>query len=151
MSGAVTISDQRSYIKIKTLHSINSTEIHGALSVVCGEFTMDHSTVSRWANHFRGGCVSIDNDPRPGRPRTSTNERSVKLGADTLEEDRRATCKNFLEPQEQNLRRKMHKNRSQLLVAGPLILHDNVCPNITDVVTKKTSQLWVGSVTSCAL
>ena len=39
----------------------------------------------------------------------------------------------------QNLRRKMHKNRSQLLVAGPLILHDNADPHIADVVTKKLS------------
>ena len=53
---------------------------------------MDGSTVSRWANRFSGGCVSIDNDPRPGRPRTSADERSVKLVADALEEDRHATC-----------------------------------------------------------
>ena len=48
--------------------------------------------VSHWANHFRGGCVNIDNDQRPGRPRTSTDEKSVKLLADVLEEDRRAAC-----------------------------------------------------------
>ena len=45
----------------------------------------------RWANHFHGGCLSIDNDPRPVRPRTSTDETSVKLVADTLEEDHHAT------------------------------------------------------------
>ena len=59
---------------------------------VCGEFTEDRSTVSHWVNHFRGGCVSINNDQRPGRPRTSTEERSVKLVADALEEDHHATC-----------------------------------------------------------
>ena len=32
--------------------------------------------------------MRIDNDPRPGRPRT----RSVKLVADALEDNRRATC-----------------------------------------------------------
>ena len=85
MSGTVTISDQRSYINIESLRSKNPTEIHGALSEVCGEFTSDPSTISRWANHFRDGCVSIDNDPRPGRLRTSTGERSLK---------------NFLEQQE---------------------------------------------------
>ena len=78
MSGTVTISDQRSYIKIETLHGKNPTEIHGAFSEVCGEFTVNCSTVSHWANHFCGGCVSIDNDPRSRRPRTSTDERSVK-------------------------------------------------------------------------
>ena len=48
--------------------------------------------VSSWANCFRGGCVSIDNDSTPGRPRTSTDERSVKLVADALVEDHHATC-----------------------------------------------------------
>ena len=47
---------------------------------------MDRGTVSHWANHFRGGCVSI------GRPRTSTDKRSVKLVADALDEDHLATC-----------------------------------------------------------
>ena len=90
--GTVTISDQRSYIKIETLRSKISTEIHGALSEVCDEFTMDHNTISHWANRFRGGCVNIHNDPRQGMPRTSTDERSVTLVVDVLEEDRRATC-----------------------------------------------------------
>ena len=90
--GTVTISDQRSYIKIKTLRGKNPTQIHSALSEECGEFTVDRSTVSRWANHFRGCFLSIDNYPRPGRPKISTDETSVKLVADALEEDRRATC-----------------------------------------------------------
>ena len=91
MSGTATISDQRSYIKIETLCGKNPTEIHGVLSVVCGEFTADCSMVSRRANRFRGGgCLSIDNNPRQGRPRTSTDERSVKLVTDAFEGDRRA-------------------------------------------------------------
>ena len=92
MSGTVTISDQRSYIKIETLHGKNPTEIHGALSEFCGEFRVDHSTVPRWTNRFRGGCMSINNDPRPGRPTKLTDERIVKLVADALEEDCRAAC-----------------------------------------------------------
>ena len=69
---------------------------------------MDRGTISRRANCFRGGCVSIDNDPRPGRPRTSTDEKSVKLVADVLEEDHRVAREEFLESQEQKLHRKMH-------------------------------------------
>ena len=80
---------QRSYIKIETLHGNNTTEIHGALSEVCGEFTVNRRTVSHWANCFCGGCMSTDNDPRSGRLRTSIYERSMKLVADSLE-DRRA-------------------------------------------------------------
>ena len=135
--GTVTFSDQRSYIKIETLRGKNPTEIHSDLSEVCGEFTADHRTVSHCANRFRGGCVSIDNDPRPGRPRTSTDERSVKLVADALGETRRATCEELSRTTGAKLRRKMHKNRPQLFVAEPLILHNNARPHIADVVTKK--------------
>lgn len=97
VSGTVTVEDQRSYIKIETLRGKNPTEIHSALSEVCGELTVDRSTVSRWANRFREGRVSINDDPRPGRPKTSTDERSVKLVTDVLEEDRRATCEEISE------------------------------------------------------
>ena len=54
--GTVTISDQRSYIKIETLRGKNPKEIHGALSEVCCEFTVDRCIVSRWANRCRGDC-----------------------------------------------------------------------------------------------
>ena len=90
MSGTFTISDQRSYVKIKTLCSRNPTEIHSTLSEVHGEITVDHSMVSRWDNRCRDGYVSIENDPRPGRPRISTDEGSVKLGTDALK--RRSSC-----------------------------------------------------------
>ena len=92
VSDTVSISDHRSQIKIETLRDKNRTEIHSALSEVRGVFTVVRSTVSRWANRFRGGCVSIHNDPRKERPRTSTDERYEKLMADALEEDIRATC-----------------------------------------------------------
>jgi hypothetical protein len=91
-SGTVTVDDQRSYIKTETLRGKNPTEIHIALRGVFGEQTVDRSTISRLATRFREGRVTINVDPRPGRSKTSTDERSVKLVADFLAEDRRATC-----------------------------------------------------------
>jgi hypothetical protein len=67
-SGTVTVGDQRSYIKIETLRGQTPTEIHIALREVCDEQTMDRSTVSRWATRLREGRVTINDDPRPGRP-----------------------------------------------------------------------------------
>ena len=43
VSGTVIISDQRSYNNIETLRGKNPTEIHSALSEVCGKFTVDRS------------------------------------------------------------------------------------------------------------
>jgi transposase len=86
----VTVEDQKSYIKIETLRGKNPTETHSVLREVCDEHTVNRST--RWATRFREGRVTINYDPRPGRPKTSTDERSVKLVADFLAENRRATC-----------------------------------------------------------
>jgi len=73
-SGTVTVEDQKSYIKIETLRGKNPAEIHSALCEVCGEQTVDHSTVSHLATRFHEGRVTINDDPRPERPKTSTDE-----------------------------------------------------------------------------
>ena len=91
-SGTVTVEDQRSYIKIETLRGKKPTEIWSALHEICGEQTVGRSTVSHWATRFCEGRVTINNDPRTGRPKTSTDERSVKLVAVFLAEDCQVTC-----------------------------------------------------------
>ena len=56
--------------------------------------------------------------------------------------------KNFLEPRDQTLRRKMQKNLPHLLVAVSLTLRDNARKRIAVVVTKNFA---IMGVTSCAL
>jgi len=90
-SGTVKVDDQRSYIQMETLRGNKPTELHSALREVCREQTVARNTVSRWTTRFREGGVTINDDVRQGRPKTSTDERSVKLVADCLAEDRRAT------------------------------------------------------------
>lgn len=51
-----------------------SPEIHAALNEVCETDTVDRSTVQRWHQRFRDGRISIDNNPRSGRPSTVTHD-----------------------------------------------------------------------------
>ena len=46
----------------------------------------DSSTGSPWSTEFRDEFANINNDPRPGRLKVSTDEQSVKLVADFLQE-----------------------------------------------------------------
>jgi hypothetical protein len=85
--GTVTVDDQKSYFKIGTLHGKNPTEIRSALCEVCGEQTVDRTKVSLWATCFYEVRVTINDDLRPGRLKTSTDERNVKLVADFLAQD----------------------------------------------------------------
>jgi hypothetical protein len=66
----------------------NLTEIQITLREVCGEQSVDRSMVSCWAAHFHEGRVTINDDPRPRRPKTSTDEQNIQLMADFLAEDR---------------------------------------------------------------
>jgi len=59
---------------------------------------VDRSTVSRWATRFREGRVTINDDPKSGRPKTSTDEQSVKVVTDFLAVNRRATCEEISKP-----------------------------------------------------
>ena len=49
-------------------------------------------TISRRDQRFREGRLSKENDPKSGRPRTSTDDQSVERVLQILEEDRRMTC-----------------------------------------------------------
>ena len=77
-SGTVTNDDQRAYIKIETLRGKTPTEVHSSPMEVCGVETVDRSTISHWAQCFREGRLSIENDPKLGRPRTPTDDQSVE-------------------------------------------------------------------------
>jgi len=91
ISGTVTNYDQHAYIKIETLRRKTPMEIHSSLMEVCGVETVDRSTISRRAQRFHEGRLSIENDLKSGRPRTSTDDQSVERVLQILEEDHRMT------------------------------------------------------------
>ena len=89
---------------IYTLRAKNPTKIHGALRQVCSEFTVDRSTVSRWVNRFRGGCVSIDNEwPKIRKAENQQMKEVWTLWQMHLKKVVVQHVKNFLEPREQTL------------------------------------------------
>jgi len=95
--GTVTVEDRRPYIKIETLRGRTQQKF----TVLCVIFVVNRQwTVVQfphWATRFRKGCVTINVDQNPGRSNTSADEWSVKLVADFLAQDRRATCEEILQ------------------------------------------------------
>jgi transposase len=87
-SGKITVMDQRSYIKIETLRDITPTQIYESLREVCGDYTIDRSTISRWSQRFREGRIAVEDKQHLGRPRSSTDYTSAVIIANVLEEDR---------------------------------------------------------------
>ena len=56
-------------------------------SVWCGNCWPEHNFTL--GQRFREGRLSIENDPKSGRPRTATDDQSVERVLQILEEDRR--------------------------------------------------------------
>ena len=79
VSGTMNNDNQRAYIKIETLRGKIPTEIQSSLTRVCSVETVDRSKVSRWAQRFREGSLSIENDPNQDDPerRLMTKVRNV--------------------------------------------------------------------------
>ena len=70
----------------------NSNGVPQFAMEVCSVEAVDRSTISRWAERFREARLSIENDPKSGRPRMSTDDQSVERVLQILEEDRKMTC-----------------------------------------------------------
>jgi len=140
-SGTVTGEDQRSYIKIETLRGKTPTEI----------VAIDET----WVRDFEPELKSQSNEWRsPSSPRPKKFRRAqskVKQMMIFAYDHRgiimtdRVPCGTsvtaaYYRDWMQELRRKMHKNRPDLLGDGPLILHDNARPHLGKVVTDLLSK-----------
>ncbi|KAI4466432.1 mariner mos1 transposase-like protein [Holotrichia oblita] len=88
-SAHISVLEQRAYIKIETI-----PEIHAALNEACGMDTVDRSTVQIWHQRFRKGRISIENNPRSGRPSIVTQDNTnTAIVATLIDEDRRMTVR----------------------------------------------------------
>ena len=71
----------RSYIKCRIRLNIDSKQIFNELCGIYGPQTISMRTVFRWVKAFKAG-KSVEDDTRPGRPKTSvtkTNIAAVKI------------------------------------------------------------------------
>ena len=74
----------RSYIKCR-IRLIDSKQIFNELCGIYGPQTISMRTVFRWVKTFKAGKFSIEDDTRPGRPKTSVTKADiaiVKIGRD---------------------------------------------------------------------
>ena len=93
---SIAEQEQRAYIKFRSLLKDSNRNIHNDLVEVCGDQALAYSTVSRWAQLFREGRDSIEDEPRTGRPKSATGDLSIELVGEFLEVILAALLKRFL-------------------------------------------------------
>ena len=87
-------SEIRSYIKCRIRLNIDSKQIFNEL---CGIWTSDHFSVHsfRWVKAFKAGKFSVEDDTRPGRPKTSVTKANIAAVKIVGEQDVRLSVRDI--------------------------------------------------------
>ncbi|PNF40096.1 hypothetical protein B7P43_G10713 [Cryptotermes secundus] len=82
---------QRAVNEFLVKEEIPTADIHQRLQRAYGSVCMGESSVRRWAKHFKDGNTSIEDEPRSGRPRTTSTESNKERVDEIIQDDRRVT------------------------------------------------------------
>ena len=83
----------RSYIKCRIRRNFDSKQILNELCGIYGPQTISMRTVVRWVNAFKAGIFSVEDDTRPGRPKTSVTKANIAAVKIVVEQDARLSVK----------------------------------------------------------
>ena len=85
----------RSYIKCCIRLNIDSKQIFNELCGIYGPQTISMCTVFRWVKAFKAGKFSVEDDTRPGRPKTSVTKANIAAVKIVVEQDARLSVKDI--------------------------------------------------------
>ena len=85
----------RSYIKWRIRLSIDSKQIFNEFCGIYGPQTISMRTVFRWVKDFEAGNFSVEDDTRPGRPKTSVTKANIAAVKIVVEKDARLSVKDI--------------------------------------------------------
>ena len=83
----------RIYIKCRIRLNIDSKQIFNELCGIYGPQTISMRTVFRWVKAFKAGKFSVEDDTRPGRPKTSVTKANIAAVKIVVEQDAQLSVK----------------------------------------------------------
>ena len=85
----------RSYIKCRIRLNIDSKQIFNELCGIYGPQTISMRTVYRWVKTFKAGKFSVEDDTRPGKPKTSVTKANIATVKIVVEQYARLSVKDM--------------------------------------------------------
>ena len=83
----------RSCIKCRIWLNMNLKQLFNELCGIYGPQTISMRTVVRWVKAFKAGKFSVEDDTRPGRPKTSVTKTNIAAVKIVVEQDERLSVK----------------------------------------------------------
>ena len=85
----------RNYIKCRIRLNIDSKQIFNELFGIYGPQTISMRTVFSWVKAFKAGTFSVEDDTRPGRPKTSVIKANIAAVKIVVEQDARLSVRDI--------------------------------------------------------
>ena len=85
----------RSCIKCRIRLNSDSRQIFNELCGIYGPQTISMRTVFRWVKDFKAGEFSVEDDTRPGSPKTSVTKANIAAVKIVVEQDARLSVKDI--------------------------------------------------------
>ena len=85
----------RSFIKYHIRLNIDSKQIFNELCGIYWPHTISMRTVFRWVKAFKAGNYFVEDDTRPGRPKSSVTKANVAAVKIVVEQDARLSVKDI--------------------------------------------------------
>ena len=79
------------------LKGMTALEIHDDMLRTLTESAPSYATVARWIREFKRGGVSVEDNPRSGRPPTATTKDNIDLALQMVMQDRRISSRQIAE------------------------------------------------------
>jgi len=89
--------EQRYAIKFCMKLNKSATETFASLTEAYGDATLSRTMVFKWHKGFKEGRENVEDDPRSGRPISSTNDQNVEVVRTVMAEDRRSSVRMIAE------------------------------------------------------
>ena len=83
----------RAVIEFLTLENNAPSDIYDRMVKIYQDQCPSYATIKRWSAEFRRGRKSLEDDPRSGRPVTSTTSETIEAVENIVAEDRRVTIR----------------------------------------------------------
>ena len=85
----------RSYIKCRIRLNIDSKQIFNEFCGIYGHQTISMCTVFKWVKAFTTGKFSVEDDTRPGRPKTSVTKANMAAVKIVVKQDARLSVRDI--------------------------------------------------------
>ena len=89
--------EHRAVIKYLQKKGLTPKQIHEDMQETLGTSAASYAMIKKWVAEFKRGRESIEDDPRNGRPATSTSQENVNKICDMIIEDRRLKIREIAE------------------------------------------------------